>query len=174
MAGRPSIASTRSIEQSDCRARRARWLLRCRLYRSAAGRYEPPDLVGFAAARDAFRCFGRIDIGGIDDSAGAQIAMDDASYCRTPSHGRMGGRLGISRPHRVHDIAGTCVSRLAQRLGPPAPFRCYPYWYVDSFGALLAEGLARRSQCNYSSRTGPGRRVHPSHGGRFLRSRSLT
>ena len=68
MASGAQSSSAGNAGQSDCRGRRAFWLLRRRLHRSATCGDQPPHLVGHASARHAVYRFGRIHIGGVDDS----------------------------------------------------------------------------------------------------------
>ena len=91
-------------------------------------------LLGHAVYR-----FGRIDIGGVDDSAGAKIEMDHARFGGLAPHRRVGDRVGIYRLDRRDDIARTGLARMAERVGRVAVFRCHRGWHVDSLGALLAQ-----------------------------------
>ena len=72
------VSSARTGERSACHVRRAFWFLRRRLHGSASCRNQPPHLVGHVSVGHAVYRFGRIHIGGVDDSACAKIEMDDA------------------------------------------------------------------------------------------------
>ena len=84
---------------------------------------QPPDLVGYAFVGHAVYRFGRIHIGGVNDPACAQIAIDHARLACVAPIGRVGDRLGIDRLDRRDDITRTRISRLGKRLGPAAFFR---------------------------------------------------
>ena len=68
MAGRAQSPPAGNAEQSDRRARRPCWFLRSGLHGSPPRRDEPPHLVGHASFGYAVRCFGGVDLGGVDDS----------------------------------------------------------------------------------------------------------
>jgi hypothetical protein len=75
----------------------------------------------------------------------AEIQMDYARAARLAPHGCMGGRVGIYRFDRRHDIAGAGLSRLAKRLGSPALFWRHRSRNANSFVSVLSQGMARRS-----------------------------
>ena len=66
-------AASRHARIDHRRDRRTLRFLRRRVYRSSSRRHQSSDLVGHASARHAVRGFGGVDIGGIDDTAGAQV-----------------------------------------------------------------------------------------------------
>ena len=126
-------------------------------------------LLGHAVYR-----FGRIHIGGIDDSAGGEIPVDHAWSSRLASHGCVADRIGIHRLDRSHDISRSGTSRVAECLGPVASYRRRHRRHASTSGTFLASAVARgleheNDRCSYPSRWFPSPR-----GDRLLGRRSMT
>ena len=125
LAASAQDSSAGNFEPGHCRYRRDLWPLRRRLHGSSPGRDKPPHLVGHPSFRYAVCCFGGFGLGGIDDSRCASIRMDHARCGGPTPHRCVGRRIGIDCSDRRHNISGTRISSLAQRLGPVALFRCH-------------------------------------------------
>ena len=157
------------------RDRRTLRFLRRWLYRSAARRHQPSDLVRHAAARHAVRGFGGVDIGGFDDSAGAEIR---------PDHARAFTRCIV---WTVWVVALEFIVLIAVMISLGPVFRAWLnawglllFFGVIVLGMLLPLALYWRRQwfgdfnVTAAAAAGIGRRLHSAPGHRFFGSRSLT
>ncbi len=129
--------------------RRALCFLCCRLHRSSSRGDQPSYLVRFPTFGDAVCRLGGVDLGGIDDLACRAQPLDHARHRGFAPDGRLGPRAGTHRLDRVLGLARAGFPRLVQCLGPGAVARRCCLRNARAAIAIVAQGLARRSQYDH-------------------------